>query len=69
MIASKNKLQGFVGVSMRDLLNFYILKALMITHAKRVYMASQNSVVIGIDQGGILRNLKIKRNFAFRCIS
>ena len=31
MIASKTKLQGFVGVSLRDPLNFYILKALMIT--------------------------------------
>ena len=66
MIASKTKLQGFVGVSLRDPLTFYILKALMIPHAKRVYMASQNSVVILIDQGGTLRNLKIKRDFAFR---
>ena len=67
MITFKTKLQGFVGVSLRDPLNFYILKALMITYAKSVYIASQNSVVILIDQGGILRNLKIKRNFAFRC--
>ena len=69
MITSKTKLQGFVGVSLCDPLIFYILKALMITHAKRIYIASQNSVVILIDQGGIFRNLKIKRNFAFRCIS
>ena len=65
MITFKNKLQGFVEVSLHDPLNFCIRKA----HAKRVNMASQNSVVIRIDQGGILRKLKIKRNFAFRCIS